>query len=285
MVGPSLSSRIVFIDTTDSYIAHRSTLAAYLTVWYLINLYGRHSLLLSFIGPTFSLSPQFSFGLWMNAPRFVHCMLQSRRWWPLGTIWTCVARVEFDDKSLAWNIDDHLPPHFSTHRYRDLDHLSVLAFLCHGVASPCCESQTASSTADRPLAVVENILVIDVKVSRWSCSILLPWYPLDNRCLVFLLYVPITLHTYTSRDRWLHSSVVVTFPYDPMICFMLLMATFEITKFFLSSFFLSDFSFFYNWSAISWSWMALRLGTSKTQCEFSNLLWNITFLFRWRAAS
>ena len=80
-------------------------------------------------------------------------------------IWTCVARVEFDDKSLAWNIDNHLPPHFSTHRYHNLDHLSVLAFLCHSVASPCCESQTALSMADRPLAVVENILVIDVKVS------------------------------------------------------------------------------------------------------------------------
>ena len=77
-----------------------------------------------------------------------------------------MARVEFDDKFLAWNIDDHLPTHLSTHRYRDLDHLSDLAFLCRGVASPCCESQIVLSTADRPLVVVENILVIDVKVSR-----------------------------------------------------------------------------------------------------------------------
>lgn len=48
-------------------ISHHSTLAAYLTVGCLINLYGRHSLLPRFPGPIFSpifsLSPRFSFGL------------------------------------------------------------------------------------------------------------------------------------------------------------------------------------------------------------------------------
>ena len=91
------------------------------------------------------LTLQFSFGLWMNAHHFAHCMLQSRKWWPLGTIWW---------QTLARNISDHLPLHLSLHQYCNLDHL------CPGMASLCCEGHVTVSMADRPLAAMLNILVI-----------------------------------------------------------------------------------------------------------------------------
>ena len=142
-----LADIIVRVDLTPH--SHHSTLATYLTVGCLINPYGRRSLLLWFTSPIFHWARNFHLACeWMPLTFHIVCCKAgddghqersglARRRQNLMTNWA-IPSLEH-----RWSPSTPL----STHWYHDLDHLSVLAFLCCDVASPCCESQTALSMA------------------------------------------------------------------------------------------------------------------------------------------